>query len=787
MKKEIFELFQKRKEIEDESKGSYFIPEDYVNEEGKIDRKRKEDALYAKYDENKFKDGSSWEESQIKRAKNAIGGFTKLKPQDQIEKRKTEEKQYDYVFDNSQAIQFQLDSTKDEKQLNREQQILEEKVKEEEKRIKTIEQTRKSLPVYKKRTELMQMIKENQVMIIVGETGSGKTTQIPQYLYEDGYTQNGRYKIGCTQPRRVAATSVATRVSDEVGTKVGDTVGYTIRFDDKSSEKTEIKYMTDGMLLREFLTDFELSAYSVMMIDEAHERTLSTDVLLGLLKVIIKTRSDFKLLICSATMNAAKFSEFFEDAPIYNIPGRTYEVELYYTPQPEANYIHAAITTVFQIHLSQGPGDILVFLTGQEEIENMAENLAETSNKLGNKIKELLICPIYANLPSELQQRIFEPTPKNARKVVLATNIAETSLTIDGIVYVIDSGFVKENKFNPSTGMESLEIQPCSKASANQRAGRAGRVGPGKCFRLFTKTAFETEMPDNPTPEILRVNLNGVVLLLFSLGITDIWNFDYMDAPSSDNLAKSLSLLYSLGAFNENGGFTKIGRQMSEFPVDPMLSKCLLTSGEMNCCSEVLSIISMLQETSSLFYRSKEKQQQIQASREKFISKVGGDHLTYLNIWNEFVDSGYSRQWCHDNFVQFKTLNRVKNIRTQLERICVKQSLILENAQASNISRDKTILHVMKSIVSGYFWNVARLNRGGDSYKSLKKNQQVWIHPSSAMFKLKPPVKFLIYNELVLTSKEFMRNCMPISERWLSEYASHYYTDDELNEGGKKK
>ncbi|KAK9473615.1 mRNA splicing factor RNA helicase [Dipodascopsis tothii] len=575
--------------------------------------------------------------------------------------------------------------------------------------------------------------------------------------------------------------SVATRVSEEVGCKLGHEVGYSIRFEDNTSEKTVLKYMTDGMLLREFLTDPQLNAYSALMIDEAHERTLHTDVLFGLLKDIARYRKDLKLLVSSATMDAQKFSAFFDDAPIFEIPGRRFPVDIHYTPQPEANYIQAAITTVFQIHTSDQTGDILVFLTGQDEIETMAENLAETARKLGNKIQELMICPIYANLPPELQSRIFEPTPKNARKVVLATNIAETSITIDGIVYVIDPGFVKENVYNPRTGMESLVVVPCSRASANQRAGRAGRVGPGKCFRLFTKWAYYNELPANTMPEIQRTNLASVVLMLMSLGINDLLHFDFMDPPPNETLVRALEQLYALGALNDRGELTKLGRQMAEFPIDPMFSKAIIASEKYGCSEEVLSIIAMLGEASTLFFRPKDKKMYADKARENF-TRPGGDHLSLLEVWNEWVDTEFSQVWAAENFLQFKSLKRARDVRDQLARLCDR----VEVALVSGGAADEGLVNIQKSILSGFFPNTGRLTRSGEAYHTVKTSQTVYIHPSSVLFKKKP--KWILYHELVLTSKEYMRNCMPIQPEWLLEVSPHFYKSKELDDlGGNKK
>jgi ATP-dependent RNA helicase DHX8/PRP22 len=346
---------------------------------------------------------------------------------------------------------------------------------------KSIKDQRESLPIYRLKSQLCTAIAQNQVLVVIGETGSGKTTQMTQYMHEMGYTAHGL--IGCTQPRRVAAMSVAKRVAEEFGCQLGQEVGYTIRFEDLTSPATKIKYMTDGMLMREYLADNKLSKYIAIMLDEAHERTIHTDVLFGLLKNLLKERQDFKLIVTSATLDAEKFSKYFFDCPIFTIPGRTFPVEILYCKEPEPDYLEAALITVMQIHLSEPAGDILVFLTGQEEIDTCAEVLFTRMKALGDLAPELIILPVYGALPSEMQSRIFEPAPPGSRKCIIATNIAEASLTIDGIFYVIDPGFCKQNVFNAKMGMDSLVVTPISAASARQRAGRAGRTGPGKCYR----------------------------------------------------------------------------------------------------------------------------------------------------------------------------------------------------------------------------------------------------------------------------------------------------------------
>lgn len=768
--REVLRLAEERSRIDDYIDG-YAMPDDYFTEQGKIDRKRKEETMYKRYvdrdeygKERHVTEHEEWEREQAAKAKAQIQS-----------RERVEEDTYGYLLDPEQQIKFMMDAKLpgEGKGMSKEERFLADQLDAAEKKALSMEETRKSLPIYQYRDEFLAALKDHQILVIVGETGSGKTTQLPQYLHEAGYTKDG-LKVGCTQPRRVAAMSVAARVADEMGVKLGNEVGYSIRFEDSTSDKTILKYMTDGMLLREFMTEPDLGGYSALMIDEAHERTVHTDILLALIKDLARERPEMKLLISSATMNAQKFSDYFDDAPIFNIPGRRYPVDINYTTQPEADYLAACITTVFQIHATQGKGDILVFLTGQDDIDEAETRITEISRKLGNRVPELVVCPIYANLPSEMQQKIFEPTPEGARKVVLATNIAETSLTIDGIVYVIDPGFVKENIFNPATGMSRLTAVPCSRASANQRSGRAGRVGPGKCFRMYTKWSFMNEMEDSTTPEIQRTNLNGVVLLLKSLGINDLLAFDFMDAPPAETLIGALNQLFALQALNHLGELTKVGRQMAEFPTDPMLAKAVLAADKLGCVEEVLSIVSMLSEASSLFFRPKDKKIHADSARARFSVVEGGDHLTLLNIWTQWVDSDFSPIWSKENFLQQKSLTRARDVRDQLAKLCDRVEVTLSSVGQQDM------VPIQKAITSGFFPNAARLQRGGDSYRNIKTNSTVHIHPSSVLMAANPPIKMILYYELVETSKEYMRSCMPIKAEWLSEVAPHFHKKKDI-------
>ncbi|GBG34409.1 ATP-dependent RNA helicase DHX8 [Hondaea fermentalgiana] len=638
---------------------------------------------------------------------------------------------------------------------------------------KSIQEQRESLPIYQLKTTLCEAFMQNQILVVVGETGSGKTTQMTQYLAEMGFTKRGI--VGCTQPRRVAAVSVAKRVAEEVGCRVGQEVGYTIRFEDCTGPETAIKYMTDGMLMREMLMDGDLKRYSCIMLDEAHERNVSTDVLFALLKKLVQRRKDFRLIVTSATLDAEKFSQYFLDAKIFTIPGRTFPVDIMYAKEAENDYVDAALVTVMQIHLNEGEGDILLFLTGQEEIDTACEVLYQRMQRLGRSAPPLIILPAYGSLPSEMQSRIFEPAPRGSRKLIVATNIAEASITVDGIHYVVDPGMSKINAYNPKLGMDSLVVTPISQASARQRAGRAGRTGPGKCFRLYTELAYKTEMLPTNVPEIQRTNLGNVVLQLKSMGVNDLLSFDFMDPPPAQTLVAALEKLYALGALDEEGLLTKMGRKMAAFPLDPILSKTLISSVELGCAEEVVTIVAMLS-VENIFFRPKEKQAQADQKKARF-HQPEGDHLTMLAVYESWKRAGFSKAWCVDQFVQTRSIQRAQDIRQQLVGILGRYRMPIESC-------GRKFKAVQMAIASGFFMHAAKRDPT-EGYRTLVEGQPVFIHPGSALFQRNPEV--VIYHELVLTSKEYMRQVMVIDPKTLLEVAPNFYRSADPNKLTRRK
>ncbi|KAG5933781.1 hypothetical protein E4U59_006628 [Claviceps monticola] len=640
-------------------------------------------------------------------------------------------------------------------------------------RTKTLREQREYLPAFAVREELLRVIRENQVTIVIGETGSGKTTQLTQFLYEEGYGRVGM--IGCTQPRRVAAMSVAKRVAEEMGVELGTICGYAIRFEDHTSKETVIKYLTEGILLRESLNEPDLDRYSCIIMDEAHERALNTDILLGLFKKILQRRRDLKLIVTSATMNAKRFSDFFGGAPEFTIPGRTFPVDVLFHRSPVEDYVDQAVQQVLSIHVSMDAGDILVFMTGQEDIEITCELVQKRLDAL-NDAPKLSILPIYSQMPADLQAKIFDRAAPGVRKCIVATNIAETSLTVDGIKYVVDAGYSKMKVYNPKMGMDTLQITPISQANASQRSGRAGRTGPGKAFRLYTEKAFKDELYLQTIPEVQRTNLSNTVLMLKSLGVKDLLDFDFMDPPPQDTISTSMFDLWALGALDNLGELTELGRKMSAFPMDPSLAKLLITAEEYGCTEEMITIVSMLS-VPNVFYRPKERQDEADAQREKFWVHES-DHLTYLQVYQAWKAHQFSDGWCIKHFLHSKSLRRAKEVREQIVDIIKAQ-----NMAVTSCGMDWDMIR--KCICSGYYHQAARY-KGSGEYINLRTNLAVQLHPTSALYGGHPP-DYVVYHELILTSKVYVSTVTAVDPHWLADLGGVFYSVKEKGYSARHK
>ncbi|DAZ98952.1 TPA: hypothetical protein N0F65_000484 [Lagenidium giganteum] len=642
-------------------------------------------------------------------------------------------------------------------------------------RYKKLLATRQKLPVYGFLKEIQDAIAAHQVIVIEGETGSGKTTQIPQFLTQMQIPGTSGGMVACTQPRRVAAMSIAKRVAEEMDVKLGEQVGYTIRFEDVTSASTKLRFLTDGMLLQHAMSDPLLSKYSVILLDEAHERTLSTDILFGLLKEVMPKRPDLKVVVMSATLDAKKFQAYFDDAPLICIPGRTFPVEVFYTPAPERDYLEAAVRTTVQIHICEGEGDILVFLTGQEEIENACRQIQAEADALDpSKHGPLVVYPLYSSLPPQQQQLIFKDAPKprfpggpKGRKVVVSTNIAETSLTIDGIVYVVDPGFSKQNVYNPRIRVQSLLVSPISRASAKQRAGRAGRTRPGKCFRLYTEQSFVRDLEEQTYPEILCSEMSGVVLTLKQLGIDDLVHFDFMDPPAPETLMRALEMLNYLGALDDEGDLTKLGKQMAMLPVEPQLAKMLIASGDLQVPEEAATIVAMLS-VPEPFVRPKNDAKAADEAKASFAHQ-DGDHLALLNVFQAFMLNGQDSHWCYENYLNHRSLSAAVNVRDQLIRNM--KRLEMPTTSKLDYSSGQFYTNIRKALTAGFFMQVAHKSSAGH-YVTVKDNQVVHLHPSCV---LDDKPEWVVYNEFMLTSRNYIRLDTRISGDWLVEIAPHYY------------
>lgn len=648
----------------------------------------------------------------------------------------------------------------------------------------SIESQRQRLPVYKYRTAILYLVETHATTIIVGETGSGKTTQIPQYLKEAGWADGGRV-IACTQPRRLAVQTVASRVAEEMDVKLGEEVGYAIRFEDVTNPAaTMIKFLTDGVLLREIMNDPLLTKYSVIMVDEAHERSISTDILLGLLKKIQRRRPELRLIISSATIEAKSMSDFFQTSKkhqgledhefvpkkvpaILSVEGRGFNVHIHYVVEPVSDYVQATVSTVLSIHEQEPAGDILVFLTGQDDIDAAIRLLTEEAHASRKISSGLIVLPLYSSLPRADQDLVFSPTPRGKRKVVISTNIAETSLTLEGVVYVVDSGFSKQQFYNPISDIENLVVAPISKASARQRAGRAGRVRPGKCYRLYTEEYFVNEMSSVGIPEMQRSKLVSCVIQLKALGIDNILGFDWPASPPPEAMIRALEVLYSLGVLDDDAKLTSpVGFQAAEIPLDPMISKMILSSNQLGCSDEIITIAAVLS-IQSIWVSGRGVQKELDEAKLRFAA-AEGDHVTFLNVYKGFLQSGKSSQWCHKNYMNYQAMKKVIEIREQLRRTALRLGIVLKSCEGD-------MLAVRKAVTAGFFANASRLEAFSHNgmYKTVRGSQEVYIHPSSVLFRVNP--KWVIYHSLVSTDRQYMRNVMTVDPSWLTEAAPHFF------------
>jgi len=643
-----------------------------------------------------------------------------------------------------------------------------------------LERQRSRLPIAAYKNNLLYLLENYQIVVVVGETGSGKSTQIPQYLLEAGYGENGsdgENKMICvTEPRRIAVTSLAARVAEESRVRLGARVGYSIRFDENfSRDHTKIKFVTEGILIREMMGDPLLSSYNVIMLDEVHERTAQIDIIMGLLKKVIKRRPDLKLVISSATVDAEYIRDYFnydkkrfetELATILSVEGRNYSVDIFYLQDPCPNYVKGCVDTAIKIHEKEPPGDILIFLTGMDEVDhcvNLLKNYSDTAHDNKHGLR-MWILPMYGALAPAKQLKALRPAGTGHRKIVVATNIAETSITIEGVSHVVDSCFVKLVCFNNETFNNRMIITEVSQASAEQRAGRAGRTRPGKCYRLCREEDFR-KLPLNTPPELQRADLCSAVLMLKSLGVDNIVRFDFPSAPPSRNLIAAYELLYALGAIDKEGNLAKpLGEQMSELPLHPCLAKMLISSGEMGCSQEIVTIISMLQVENVFLTVGGSEKDKFRIAKRKFEVEEG-DLLTLLNVFYAFHKCGSSKHWCSSHYLRFKALKRAAELREQLFKVLKRFNITVSSCHEKEV--------ILKTIVMGLFPNAAYLHHSG-VYKSVRGNVNLKIHPKSVLYTEKNP-KYVVYTELEHTKDVYMRDITAIDPVWLEALAPHFY------------
>ncbi|KAL6926127.1 hypothetical protein ACO0SA_001668 [Hanseniaspora valbyensis] len=750
-----------------------------------------------------------WEKTQLK--KNDISLETIGKEAENEEK-----EQFEFVFGEDFGFISDPQSESDEEEYDEEEENVVDNSFE--------------LPIERHKEKLLELISENQVIIIIGHTGSGKSTKLPQFLVKDL-----KYNRVCvTQPRRLAAISIATRVSEEMNVELGEEVGYGVRFDENfDKEKGKIRYATDGILLKELSQQLNYSTnkeesddtiqYDAIIIDEAHERTLNNDIILSLLKykVLPTVSKNFKLIITSATINAEKFSNFFNNCPIYEVEGKNYPVKINYITNEEDDYLKSGLETVMKLYkeIKMGEkekGDILFFLTGQDEIKKLMTNLEITMGNL--KINNLLVYPIYASLPMKEQSKIFEKIPNNCFKLIIATNIAETSITLPNIKYVIDSGKIKVKTLNKMTQISELVIENCSKAQANQRAGRTGRTAPGSVYRLYTLKQYKEDMKEVPVPEIMRENLSKVMIQLLRLGLNlkeIMQNLPMLDKPILKQWRIAMERLIQLGGIDSLGNITELGVFMGDLPSDIGIAKALSEAVENDCWRECCIIAAMMEEFKININQSQEKNptnnnNNSSSSKGDYFEEMDilkefkdkiltfkndsgdclGDLFFYLLIYLDWSKSGFSTNWCKKYKISYKMMLKVQLVYNQLVTSLSKRKqknnnlkdIVLISKTDSNIEFDNINYSDIKyCFIKGYPNNIVKLSNNS-TYKYMESKERVIspqelnnnmkslslsVHPSSIMSKKNVPVKILFYITILKTNKEYIKDGFQVDQSLL--------------------
>ncbi|KAG5979261.1 hypothetical protein E4U55_005372 [Claviceps digitariae] len=674
-------------------------------------------------------------------------------------------------------------------------------------------QTRKKLPIWQYRSHIQQALRgsDSRVLVLVGETGSGKSTQVPQFLYRESWCRRQKIHvpasqdemfvggtIAITQPRRVAATTLAHRVSQEAGTPLGKVgsdgrglVGYSVRFDHRVPKGTKIKFLTEGTLLQELLRDPYLRQYSAIVVDEIHERSLDVDLLVGFLKQIIHTGTEMRggiplrVVIMSATADVDVIKSFFADASpaglsgdlvqVLHIEGRQFPVEVVHEAQPVADIQDALVKRILKIHVEEPlPGDILAFLTGQEEIEAVQKLIEEYATTLASNMPRIKVLPLYGQLSVDGQREAFQPvSTRFTRKIVLATNIAETSVTVPGVRYVVDCGKAKIKQYRPRLGMESLLAKPISKSSAVQRTGRAGREAPGKCFRLYTDAAFEA-LQETDLPEILRNDVLGAVLTMKARGIQDVLAFPLIDAPEPVAIENALVQLHYLGALNADGSITPAGQKMARLPVPAPLGAVLLAAQapDFDCVIEAIDIISCITSGDDIFLQvqSEEGQEELELHRKE-VQRREGDLITYLTTMQQYTAENADRiQWCKKKKINIRNMKQALNIRRQLRGICLKEKILKEapgpDPQPFTPLMPERAEAVLQCFLRGYAYKTAMLAPDG-SYVTIHGKHVVAIHPASVLHGQKKEA--IMFLEHVFTNKNYAKKVSAIQAAWIAE------------------